>query len=179
MDRPLNSYQSKLKTVREIVPIAARLKKSGKKIVFTNGCFDILHVGHVRTLCQAKALGDVLVLGLNRDSSVKFLKGSGRPVTSEKERAEVISALEAVDYVVFFGESTPEKLIHAVKPDFLVKGGDWKKKDIVGSDFVESYGGKIRSLRFVQGYSTTKLIEKIFAAKRDESAAPCGGKKVS
>ena len=173
----MNPYKFKLKTIHQIVPLAARLKKSGKKIVFTNGCFDILHVGHVRTLCQAKALGDVLVLGLNRDSSVKFLKGSGRPVTNEKERAEVMSALQTVDYIVLFGESTPEKLIRAVKPDFLVKGGDWKKKDIVGSDFVESYGGKAMSLRFVQGYSTTKLIEKIFAAKRDESAALCSGNK--
>ena len=148
-------------TSSQIVPIAARLRKSHKKIVFTNGCFDILHVGHVRYLREARALGDVLVLGLNRDRSVKGLKGTGRPVLSEKERAEILSALKAVDYIVFFGESTPEKLIRAVKPDFLVKGGDWKKENIIGASFVESYGGKVIPLRFVKGYSTTNLIEKI------------------
>lgn len=158
---PSNPHASKLKTLSEIKTIAVRLKRSRKKVVFTNGCFDILHVGHVRYLREAKKLGHILVLGLNRDSSVKGLKGSGRPVTNEKERAEVLSALEAVDYIVFFGEKTPERLIHAVRPDFLVKGGDWKKADIVGAAFVESYGGKVRTLRFVQGYSTTKLIEKI------------------
>lgn len=156
-----NPQPSKLKTIQEIRLLAARLKKSGKKVVFTNGCFDILHVGHVRYLRQARALGNVLVLGLNRDSSVKGLKGSGRPVTDEKERAEVLSALEAVDYIVFFGDKTPEKLIRAVKPDFLVKGGDWKKENIVGAAFVESYGGKVLPLRSIKGYSTTKLIEKI------------------
>ena len=106
-------------------------------------------------------MGDILVVGLNRDASVKGLKGSGRPVTNETERAEVLCALEAVDYAVFFKESTPEKLIHAVRPDFLVKGGDWKKKDIAGAAFVESYGGRVIPLRFIKGYSTTKLIEKI------------------
>ena len=151
----------KLKSVRQISQIVSRLKRSRKKIVFTNGCFDILHVGHVRVLTEAKSLGDILVVGLNRDASVKGLKGSGRPVTNETERAEVLCALAAVDYAVFFKESTPEKLIHAVRPDFLVKGGDWKKKDIVGAAFVESYGGKVIALGFIQGYSTTKLIEKI------------------
>ena len=156
-----NRATSKLKTGREIRRIIAPLKKMGKKVVFTNGCFDILHVGHVRYLRQAKALGDVLVIGLNRDRSVKHLKGSGRPVTNETERAEVLSALDAVDYIIFFGEHTPEKLIHIIRPDFLVKGGDWKKKDIVGASFVESYGGKVLPLRFVKGYSTTQLVERI------------------
>ena len=151
----------KLKSVRQISQIASRLKRSRKKIVFTNGCFDILHVGHVRVLKEAKSLGDVLVLGLNRDASVKGLKGSGRPVTNELERAEVICALAVVDYAVFFKESTPEKLIRALRPDFLVKGGDWKKKDIVGAAFVESYGGQVIALGFIKGYSTTKLIERI------------------
>ena len=171
---------SKLKSLQEISSIVSRLKRSGKKVVFTNGCFDILHVGHVRYLRQAKALGDILVLGLNRDASVKALnKGSGRPETHEKERAEVLGALEAVDYLVLFGERTPEKLIRAIKPDFLVKGGDWKKENIAGAAFVESYGGKALSLRFVKGYSTTKLIDKIFAAKRDESAGIFGGKETT
>ena len=153
--------RSKLKSLPQISKIASHLKRSGKKIVFTNGCFDILHVGHVRYLKQAKSLGDILVIGLNRDISVKSLKGLGRPVTNETERAEVLCALGAVDYVVFFKESTPEKLIHAVRPDFLVKGGDWRKKDIVGASFVESYGGKVKPLRFIKGYSTTKFIAKI------------------
>lgn len=155
------SFASKLKTIKEIPAVVKRLKKAGKKIVFTNGCFDILHVGHVRYLREARSLGDVLVVGLNRDSSVRGLKGSGRPVTNESERAETLGALEAVDYIVLFGEATPENLIHAIKPDFLVKGGDWKKKAIVGASFVESYGGRVKPLRFVKGYSTTQLIEKI------------------
>ncbi len=156
-----DSRTLKLKSFQQISKIASRLKRSRKKVVFTNGCFDILHVGHVRVLNEAKSLGHILVVGLNRDVSVQGLKGSGRPVTNEKERAEVLCALAAVDYAVFFKESTPEKLIRAVRPDFLVKGGDWKKKDIVGAAFVESYGGQVIPLRFIKGYSTTKLIEKI------------------
>lgn len=151
----------KLKSIRQITRIASGLRRAGKRIVFTNGCFDILHVGHVRVLSEAKSLGDVLVVGLNRDISVKSLKGSGRPVTGEKERAEVISALTAVDYVVFFKEKTPERLIRAVRPDTLVKGGDWDKKNMVGAEFVESYGGQVKPLRFVKGHSTTNLIERI------------------
>ena len=151
----------KLKSFQQISQIVSRLKRSHKKIVFTNGCFDILHVGHVRLLKKAKSLGDILVVGLNRDASVKGLKGSGRPVTREMERAEVLCALAVVDYVVFFKEPTPENLIHRVRPDFLVKGGDWRKKDIVGAAFVESYGGRVVPLKFNKGYSTTKLIERI------------------
>ncbi len=132
--------------------------------MFTNGCFDLLHVGHVRYLQQAKSLGDILVVGLNRDASVRGLKGTGRPFTREKERAEVLGALEAVDYILLFADKTPERLIRAIRPDTLVKGGDWKKKDIVGSDFVKSYGGKVQSLGFVRGFSTTRLIQKIKSA---------------
>jgi len=151
----------KLKSLKTIAGVLSRERKKRKKIVFTNGCFDLLHVGHVRYLRQAKSLGDILVVGLNRDASVHGLKGTGRPITREKERAEVLGALEAVDYILFFGEKTPERLVRAVRPDMLVKGGDWKKNQIVGSDFVESYGGKVRSLRFVKGFSTTRLIQKI------------------
>ena len=136
-------------------------KKLGKKIVFTNGCFDILHVGHLRYLRSARSLGDSLVVALNTDASTKRLKGPSRPVNNERDRAEILSGLECVDYIVFFSEDTPEKLIHSLKPDFLVKGGDWKKKDIVGSEFVESYGGKVLSLPFVKGFSTTGLLKKI------------------
>jgi D-beta-D-heptose 7-phosphate kinase/D-beta-D-heptose 1-phosphate adenosyltransferase len=152
---------SKLKSLSGLKSAVKRDKNSGKKIVFTNGCFDILHVGHIRYLKSARSLGDCLVLGLNADVSVKRIKGKSRPVNSEKDRAEILSALECVDHLVLFSEKTPEKLIRALRPDFLVKGGDWKKKDIVGSDFVESYGGQVLSLPFVKGFSTTRLLEKI------------------
>jgi D-beta-D-heptose 7-phosphate kinase/D-beta-D-heptose 1-phosphate adenosyltransferase len=136
--------------------ISAKLRAEGKKIIFTNGCFDILHAGHVRYLKQARKLGDVLVVGLNSDRSVSAIK-AGRPINSEKNRAEVLAALAAVDYVVVFSEKTPYNLIKILKPDILVKGGDWKKEDIVGSDIAkETY-----SLPFVKGVSTTAIIEKI------------------
>lgn len=138
----------------------ASLKSQNKKIVFTNGCFDLLHVGHVRYLQEAKKLGDVLVVGVNSDASVKRLKGPTRPVQIEGDRAEILAALGAVDYTVIFTEDTPLNLIETVKPDILVKGGDWKIDQIVGSDFVIANGGKVMSLQFVDGKSTTKLIEK-------------------
>jgi rfaE bifunctional protein nucleotidyltransferase chain/domain len=139
----------------------ARLRSKGKRIVFTNGCFDILHVGHADYLSKAKSCGDILVIGLNSDSSVRKIKGSRRPVNKERDRAKVLSALEAVDYITIFSESTPERIIKELKPDILVKGGDWKAKDIVGSDFVRSCGGKVRRIPFVKGHSTTSLIKKI------------------
>lgn len=135
------------------------LKAEGKKIVFTNGCFDILHVGHVRYLSEARALGDALVVGLNSDSSVSRLK-PGRPVNPEGNRAEVLAALGAVDFVTVFSEDTPYALIAAVKPDILVKGGDWKKEDIVGSDLVP----EVYSLRFIDGVSTTSIISRILSS---------------
>ncbi len=132
-----------------------------KKIVFTNGCFDILHKGHVTYLQKARKLGDVLIVGMNTDASVRRLKGSGRPVNSEKDRAFVLGSLRCVDKVVFFSEDTPEKLIRKVRPDVLVKGGDWKKENVVGAPFVESYGGKVKLIPFVKGFSTTGVLEKI------------------
>lgn len=131
-----------------------------KKIVFTNGCFDLLHVGHIRYLQEAKRLGDLLVVGINTDESVRKLKGPTRPVQNENDRAEILAALAAVDYVVHFSEETPLELIKQVKPDILVKGGDWKPDQIVGSDFVLSRGGQVKSLQFVEGRSTTAIIEK-------------------
>ncbi len=136
--------------------ICDRLRKEGKKIVFTNGCFDILHAGHVRYLKQAKKLGAVLIIGLNSDVSVLGIK-PGRPVNSEKNRAEVLAGLAAVDYVVIFREKTPYNLIKAVRPDLLVKGGDWKIEEIIGSDIAK----ETLSLPFVKGLSTTRIIEKI------------------
>ncbi len=138
----------------------AALKAQNKKIIFTNGCFDLLHVGHIRYLQEAKKLGDILVVGVNSDSSVKLLKGPTRPLQTEADRAEILAALGSVDFTVIFTEDTPKSLIEAVNPDILVKGGDWKIDQIVGSDFVTANGGKVMSLQFVDGKSTTKLIEK-------------------
>lgn len=138
----------------------AQARSLGKKIVFTNGCFDLLHVGHVRYLQEAKGLGDILVVGVNSDASTKRLKGPSRPVQIENDRAEILAALGAVDFTVIFQEDTPENLIHRVRPDILVKGGDWKIEDIVGAPFVISLGGQVMSLQFVDGKSTTKLIAK-------------------
>ncbi len=132
-----------------------------KNIVFTNGCFDILHVGHLSYLKEAKSLGDLLVVGLNSDESVKRLKGEERPVNSEKDRKLFLESLRHVDFVFIFNEDTPLNLIQTVKPDVLVKGGDWKKEEIVGSKFVEGRGGKVLSLLFKEGYSTTNIINKI------------------
>lgn len=134
--------------------------RKNKKIVFTNGCFDLLHIGHVRYLKEARKLGDYLVVGINSDLSVKELKGPTRPIQNQDDRAEILSSLEAVDATVIFAESTPERLIKNVKPDILVKGGDWTVDQIVGGHFVQSYGGKVMSLQFVEGKSTTKIIEK-------------------
>ncbi|HWQ81648.1 MAG TPA: D-glycero-beta-D-manno-heptose 1-phosphate adenylyltransferase [Ignavibacteria bacterium] len=145
----------------DFAEIRKSLKDEKRNVVFTNGCFDIIHRGHVEYLNEAKSLGDFLVVGLNSDSSVKKLKGSGRPVVGEIDRAFVLSSLKPVDCVIIFGEETPYELIKFVRPDFLVKGGDWKKEDIVGSDIVEGYGGKVISLKFVDSYSSTGLINKI------------------
>jgi D-beta-D-heptose 7-phosphate kinase/D-beta-D-heptose 1-phosphate adenosyltransferase len=146
--------------MQKIAADLAPLKRQHKKIVFTNGCFDLLHVGHVRYLQEARALGDILVVGVNSDASVKVLKGPTRPVQIEADRAEILAALACVDYTVIFNEETPAELIRQVVPDILVKGGDWKIEQIVGADFVIAQGGKVLSLQFVDGKSTTKLIEK-------------------
>lgn len=140
----------------ELKETAAGLRANGKRIVFTNGCFDIIHVGHVRYLKEAKALGDVLVIGLNSDYSVKGLK-PGRPIIPEAQRAEVLASLEMVDLVTIFNEDTPYELIKHIRPDVLVKGGDWKKEDIVGSDLVP----EVHSLPFIEGMSTTDIVKRI------------------
>lgn len=153
--------KNKLKTWDEIAHIIKELKKQNKKIVFTNGCFDILHSGHVKYLAEAKGLGDILILGLNSDSSVKRLKGKERPINNEQERAVVLSALSSISYIVIFEEDTPYNTINHIKPNILVKGGDWKPKDIVGSDIVSSYNGEVRSLSYIDGQSTTDIINKL------------------
>ncbi|HEX7672801.1 MAG TPA: D-glycero-beta-D-manno-heptose 1-phosphate adenylyltransferase [Bdellovibrio sp.] len=149
-----------VRTFDTIEAALAPLRSQGKKIVFTNGVFDLLHIGHVRYLQEARSLGDALVIGVNADASVKRLKGPTRPIQNENDRAEILAALACVDFTVIFTEDTPENLIHKVKPDILVKGGDWKIETIVGAPFVMSYGGKVMSLQFVDGKSTTKIIEK-------------------
>ena len=140
-------------------------RQENKKIVFTNGCFDLLHVGHVRYLAEAKKLGDILVVGVNSDDSVKRLKGPQRPIQNQSDRAEILMSLKSVDYAEIFDQDTPADLIRKVRPHLLVKGGDWKIEQIVGSDFVQSYGGQVCSLNFVEGRSTTKIIAK--ATKSD------------
>ncbi len=137
------------------------LKLHQQKIVFTNGCFDVLHFGHVHYLLEARKLGDILVVGLNSDDSVRRLKGPARPINGEKERAFVLAALGCVDYVVLFEEDTPENLIKAVHPDVLVKGGDYALDQIVGADFVRQNGGIVTTIPFVEGYSSTLVIEQL------------------
>lgn len=136
-------------------------KRKGKKVVFTNGCFDLLHVGHIRYLQEARALGDYLILGLNSDNSVKKLKGPERPVQVQDDRAEILAALECISFVTIFDEPTPLNLIETLRPDILVKGGDWPVEKIVGSDFVLKNGGDVKSLPFHKGRSTTGIIDKI------------------
>ena len=136
-------------------------RRAGKKIVFTNGCFDILHVGHVRYLEAARSEGDLLVVGLNSDSSVRSIKGDRRPLVNQDQRAEVLASLACVDYVVVFDESDPLRLIRAVKPDILVKGADWAEENIVGAEFVKSTGGKIMRVDLVSDASTTGIIDRI------------------
>lgn len=137
------------------------LKADGKKLVFTNGCFDILHKGHVVYLNQAKSLGDILIVGVNSDRSVRKLKGEGRPVNNENDRAFLLDNLMSVDFVIIFDEDTPYELIKEIIPEFLVKGGDWKEEDIVGWDVVKANGGKVMSLNFIDNYSTTGIINKM------------------
>ncbi|HOD18262.1 MAG TPA: D-glycero-beta-D-manno-heptose 1-phosphate adenylyltransferase [Candidatus Cloacimonadota bacterium] len=139
----------------------AKLDLEDKKIVFTNGCFDILHAGHVQYLEQAKKLGDILVVGLNSDASVRRLKGENRPINKQEDRALVLAALEFVDYIIIFEEDTPYELIKIVNPDVLVKGGDWKETDIIGADIVQAKGGTVLSLPLRPGLSTSKIIEEI------------------
>jgi len=138
-----------------------RLRQTGKKVVFTNGCFDLLHPGHVRYLQQARALGDALIVALNSDRSVRELKGDKRPILTEAERSEVMAALACVDFVTVFDEPTPREIVTALLPDVLVKGGDWGIDAIIGREEVEAAGGQVMSLAFVEGCSTTDVIERI------------------
>ncbi len=146
--------------IEELIKILEEIRES-KIVVFTNGCFDILHAGHVSYLEEAKSLGDILIVGLNSDESVRRIKGEKRPIVNQKERAYILSRLKPVDFVVVFEEDTPERLIKQIQPDILVKGEDWNIKDIVGREFVESYGGKVVTIPFSYNISTTSIIERI------------------
>jgi len=163
---------SKALTLEEAILRFGREKRNGRRVVFTNGCFDLLHPGHIRGFEQARQLGDALIVGLNSDSSVRQLKGPTRPVIPEQERAEILSALEAVDAVIIFNELTPREVIARLLPDVLVKGGDWAGDQIVGREEVEAAGGRVVSIPLVPGYSTTTILRKIrdgAATVNDES----------
>ena len=151
----------KLKNLEDLKVIAADARSEGKKVVFTNGCFDLLHRGHVHVLREAKACGDLLITGINSDKSVKQIKGPARPVLPESDRSELLAALEMVDYVVLFDEPDPYQLISAIRPNVLVKGGDWSDAKIVGADLVEEAGGRVVVIPYIKGFSTTEIIERI------------------
>lgn len=148
-------------TREELKKIREELRAKGKKVVFTNGCFDIIHSGHVDYLLKAKQLGDVLIVGLNTDDSVRRIKGDKRPILNQQERAFIVSNLKPVDYVSFFGEDTPAEIIADLIPDILVKGADWSIDKIVGRDVVEANGGEVKTIEFVNDQSTSKIIQKI------------------
>ncbi len=158
--------REKIRTFSALLEDREQLRRAGKRLVFTNGCFDLLHPGHVRYLQEARALGEALVVALNSDRSVRVLKGETRPILNQDERAEVMAALAAVDYVVIFDDETPQALIAALLPDVLVKGGDWPIEQIVGRAEVEAAGGLVLSLQFTEGASTTDIIERILQSAR-------------
>jgi D-beta-D-heptose 7-phosphate kinase/D-beta-D-heptose 1-phosphate adenosyltransferase len=151
----------KLKKLDELKDVVGDLKRRGKTVVFTNGCFDLLHRGHLHVLREAKGCGDVLIVALNSDRSVRALKGPSRPVLPENDRAELIGALEMVDYVILFDGPDPYGLIEALRPDVLAKGGDWRPENIIGSDIVDRTGGRVVVIPYLKGFSTTEIIDRI------------------
>jgi len=153
--------RSKILKLSDLLQVIKGLRKAGKRIVFTNGCFDILHVGHVRYLTAARSKGDALVLGLNSDASVKSIKPDNRPIVSQDQRAEVLAGLACVDYITIFDEPDPLALIQTIKPDVLIKGADWEKAEIIGSNVVRSYGGSVVRIEIVPGISTSGIIQRI------------------
>lgn len=157
----MKKYKSKLIARKDIAQLSDRLRRQKKKIVFTNGVFDILHMGHIHYLSKAAAMGNILIIGLNTDASVKKFKGKDRPINKQSDRAGILAALEVVDYIVYFSEQTPARIIRQVKPDVLVKGADYKLNEIVGADFVKSYGGKVRRISLLKNRSTSSILDKI------------------
>jgi len=159
--RTSRKIKNKIKSLSAIKSAVLKLKNKNKKIVFTNGCFDILHYGHAKYLEDAKKKGDILIVAINSDSSVRRIKGKKRPLIPEKYRLNLVAALECVDFVTLFKDNTPLKTITAIKPDILVKGSDWGKNNIVGGEFVKGYGGKVLRINLVKGLSTSNIIKKI------------------
>ncbi|MGD8260802.1 MAG: D-glycero-beta-D-manno-heptose 1-phosphate adenylyltransferase [Desulfobacterales bacterium] len=157
---------SKIVTAEELSPKLENFRRSGKKVVFTNGCFDILHVGHVRYLAAARSEGDLLVVGLNSDASIRLIKGDLRPIVKQRHRAEVLASLVSVNYVVLFDDPDPLKLIQVLQPDVLVKGEDWGEDNIVGAEFVKSIAGRVVRIALVPGVSTSSIIEKVIEMNR-------------
>ncbi|MBM2838305.1 MAG: hldE, partial [Deltaproteobacteria bacterium] len=162
--------REKIKSWDELKDIVDKAKKSGRKVAFTNGCFDLIHVGHTRYLQEAKKYGDIFIVAVNSDSSVRALKGDSRPIVHEDQRAEVLAALECVDYVTIFSELDPLKLITYLKPDFLVKGGDWAADSIIGKDVVEAEGGRVIRISVIEGAATTNIVQRIIDR--------CSGEKI-
>jgi len=158
---------SGIKTLDEIIVIRTQFQDQNKKVVFTNGCFDIIHAGHIDYLSKAKALGDVMIVGLNSDDSVQRIKGKKRPILKESERAFILTNIEYVDYVVIFDQDTPEQLIAKLIPDILVKGADWDIEDIIGKDIVLANGGEVKTITFVNEQSTSKIIDTILERYKD------------
>lgn len=154
-------FQHKISTLDDLLLLISRWRSADKSVVFTNGCFDIIHLGHIDYLHKAAALGDYLIVGVNGDASTRRLKGAHRPIQHEISRSSVMAAIGCVDAVILFNEDTPESLIQGIKPDVLVKGGDWPLDKIVGSSFVQSYGGLVTTIPFIDGYSTTLIEQKI------------------
>ncbi len=157
----MSSYREKIKTLEELKAERKKLKEQNRTIVFTNGCFDILHPGHTRYLEQARGLGDFLIVAVNSDKSVREIKGPQRPIMDQRARAEVIASLQFVDAVVIFDEPDPYRLIKELVPDILVKGGDWAEDEIIGSDIVKAAGGRVVRIPYIEGFSTTAIIERI------------------
>ena len=157
----MDPYIKKIKTLQETKKECEQLKASGQKVVFTNGCFDILHPGHTRYLCAARGLGDHLIVAVNSDRSVRTLKGPERPIFSEQVRAELLAALSCVDTVFIFDEDNPLKVIKYLLPDILVKGGDWSEGTIIGADVVKEAGGEVKRIPYINGFSSTEVIKKI------------------
>jgi rfaE bifunctional protein nucleotidyltransferase chain/domain len=153
--------REKIKNTQELKVLFDILRATGKKIVFTNGCFDLIHTGHTRYLAKARSFGDILIVAVNSDASVRAIKGEKRPINTEAERMETLAALEVVDYVTLFSEPDPHRIISELQPDVLVKGGDWPLERIIGREVVESRGGKVVSVGYIEGASTTGIIEKI------------------
>lgn len=154
-------FSSKIKAVEELAPLLRQFRRSGQTVVFTNGCFDLLHAGHVHYLAAARGEGDLLVVGLNSDRSVKMIKGDRRPIVPEAERAEVLAGLACVDFVTVFKEIDPLRVIQALQPDVLVKGGDWAEAEIIGADAVKQEGGRVVRIPLVEGAGTSALIARI------------------